>query len=391
MPEYRKPENEMELNRQLADTIGASVEQLMGNAGWSEANNMLIDQQARGGQPAPEGAGGGEPPAAAPANEPLVTPPAQVAPASLTPEIATQLLGFNPEEYKGADGKYLGKYNSLGEFVKGVGHAMNMTKATLVENDRLSKLLEEARRTPVAPQVMAPQVLTPEAPTRGDALKYSAKLTEVLSSLQDGNLDGERLVQLVDAISEHTTSAARQAAREEQEAREKVAQANKERWDKVDEFMSQKYPESMNFTSEMGLFTKTNPEIAQVVSALIEKDLHEQAMVFAWREFSSVHGIKSAPAPAPFVPAPATPENVVKEIQLTAADQVRREAREAALKDAGILASTAGGVHGVHENANVGPTQGEYDSAADLMRQGHGEKWRSLVFKDILNHPIFGS
>lgn len=386
---YERPANEVDLNRQLADTIGASVEQLLGITGFSEANNMLIDQMARGGgQPAAPAAGGEERPEATPAGgggQPA-------APASEAAKVATDTDPF--ASYKDANGKYAGKYDTVEQFVKGIGHAMNMTKETLAANDALNqrlaeqtRQLEELRRQPAGPQPVV-RTETPETADSHPVVKGNPKLAEALASLAEGNLDAEGLLKLTDVISEHAASAAREAAREEERERVRVAQATQARWDKVDAFMSEKYPASMNFTNELGLFTKTNPQIGAVVSALIEKDLHEQAMEYAWGQFTTAHGLSGAPAPKPFVPAPATPENVAKEITGDAADQVRREAVEAARKDAGILGAGAGN-HGVHENQNAGPTQAEFDEAAALMRNGNGAKWRSLVFKDILNHPLF--
>jgi hypothetical protein len=384
-----RPQNEVELNAQLAETIGSAVEQMLGMTGFSEANNMMIDQMARnGGQPPVQASGGEERPEATPAVSGQPAPVTSAAPTAVPP-------GLNFDQYKDANGKYLGKYNTVDEFVKGIGHAMSMTKSTLAQNDDLNRRLAEQARELEALRVR------PSAPTPGvvhadsheeagspPSRMANPKLAEALASLAEGNLDGEGLVKLVDVLSEHAASAAREAAREEQRERDRVAQATQDRWSKVDEFMTGKYPDSMNFTNEMGLFTKTNPQIGAVVTALIEKDLHEQAMEYAWLQFSSEHGLNGKPAPAPFVPAPATPENVAKEIKGDAADQVRREAVEAARKDAGIL-GTGVGNHGVHENPDLGPTPGEMDEATALMRAGHGQKWRSLVFKDILNHPLF--
>jgi hypothetical protein len=399
MPEDTRPQTVEELNRQLADTIGASVEQLMGQTGWVEANNMLINPRGQDGQPGPTGGGEERPGAAPPAGQPAPTG----APALTASPVTATIPVLDFEKYKDpATGMYAKKYKTVEEFAAGLGHAMNMTYSVLTQNEQanqriaaLTAELEQSRRQPVGPQSTVSQDTSVIAPSRGDVSKVSPKLAEALASLQEDNtLDAEGLVRLTDAISEHTVETARRVAREEVEARDKVAQATKERWDKVDSFMSGKYPNSMNFTTELGVFSKANPVIGQVVSALIEKDLHEQAMTFVWQEFATAHGLNpSAVAPAPeakpFVPAPATKENVEKEIRLDAADQVRREAVENARKDAGIIPSMAGGVHGVHENANAAPTQEEMDEAVRLMQQGHGERFRNIVFRDILNHPLF--
>src|SRR5690349_21247420 len=62
-----RPTDAHELNRQLADTIGAQVEQLLGMSGYSEVNNMNIDAAIQAAQrsaagPGQPGAGGGSTP-----------------------------------------------------------------------------------------------------------------------------------------------------------------------------------------------------------------------------------------------------------------------------------------------------------------------------------------
>lgn len=379
-----RPQTVEQLNRQLADTIGASVEALMGQSQWVEANNSLVDPRTATRQPeAPPVVNNGQTETPTnPTGQPQTITPA-------TPQSVTDLSIF--DQFKGANGKYIDKYNSVEEFIKGIGHAMTMTKQALSDNDVLRHQIDELRRTPTTPVVpVVPQDTSTSAPPRGDkTAKFSPKLGEVLTSLSNGTpLDDAGLLNLVDAISEHATEVARQTARAEAEEKEKALRANQERWDKVDDYMFTKYPDSQKFTNELGVFTKADSNISRVVAALIKEDMHEQAMEYAWTAFVAAHGIDGK-KDIPFVPAPATPENIAKEAKLQVADEVRNQLKEEALKDAGVMTSMAGGAHGVHETTNLGPSRDELETAAALMRQGHGEKWRSLVFKDILDHPIF--
>jgi hypothetical protein len=213
----------------------------------------------------------------------------------------------------------------------------------------------------------------------------SPDLDSVRSKLQNGeSLDAEDLDRLVNAISERSREAGRQAAREEFETRQTAVTKQQERWTRVEQFMAEKFPESVNFTEELALFVQAHPLIGAGVQALIAQDRHEEATAAAWEAYVSQGGGAKT-----FVPAPATKENIEKEIRLDAADQVRQEAVAQARRDAGIMGSTAG-ARGVHENANAGPTDDEWNGAVAQYHQGDGSKWRSLVFRDALNHPIFG-
>lgn len=390
-----RPTDAQELNRQLADTIGASVEQLLGMAP-TEADNSKIDAAlaaaTRVSTPGQPGSGGsttekpvaGGPPAA-PAAAPATT---SGAPAPVTAPEGE----IDWESTKAANGLYLGKYKTRAEAVRGVAHTVAMAKNAFTERDEyarkaaaLQKELEDARRMPAAAPAVVPQGSTVVAPTRGKETVPSPKLDEVLSSIREkGNLDAEDVMSLTTAIRDQAREEARQIAREESTAEKAAAKAEADRWAKVEAYMAEKYPESMNFTDELALFIKTHPVIGMGVQALIAQDRHEEATAEAWRAYALENGVTPA-----FKPAPATRENVEKEIRLDAADQVRREAVDAARRDAGVIVpTTGGGAHGVHENASAGPTQDEYDNAVALMRQGDGAKWRALVFGDALNHPL---
>ena len=400
--ENGRPADAHELNRQLADTIGASVEQLLGMGG-TEADNMAIEaaitrarsgQSIDAGQPGAGGgstqgqpAGAGQPGAASGASS-TQQPAAQ-------PGNGQEDLDAVLEQSK-VNGKYFGKWNTKAEAVRGYFNVVNMSKtafsqaeAQAAENARLLQTVEQLRRQPVATPAAAPQDSPTSSPSRGKEVVPSPKLDTVLSKLQEnGNLDAEDLSNLVSAISEHSAMVAQKAAQEEYDRRAAVIKAEQDRWIEVEQFMAEKYPDSVNLEDEMALFVKTYPVIGTGVKALIAQDRHEEAMAAVWEMYVKQEGVK--PTPKPFIPAPATKENVEREIRGDAADQVRREAVDAARRDAGIIGAGSGG-HGVHENADAGAGQGEYDEAVARMRQGDGTKWRALVFGADLNHPIFNS
>jgi hypothetical protein len=383
-----RPQTEEQLTQQWASTIGESVEQLMNRSGWTEANNDLLDPMslARAGQPGEGGVAPGQP---TPSGPPAVTPaPAPTAAKPVAPAQSQEAIDW--EAIKRPDGTYAGKYTTRQAAVEGMAHVVQMskdayTRAEAVERENAElrrRLADSLRQPPVVTPATAPEGASP-LPTRGDATKPSPKLDAVLASLQDEVLDGEKLTKLTAALREQAVEDARQAMRDELSAQQVAADKERARWMKVESFMATKYPESVKFTDELGLFVKANPLISAGVTGLMAQDRHEEAMEAAWLAFNKTH--------SGFIPAPATKENVEKEIKLDAADQVRKEAVEAARKDAGIIGSGGAATHGVHESTQLGPSQEEMDRAVALERQGHGEEWRRLVFRDILNHPIFGN
>lgn len=396
-----RPSDSHELNQQLAATIGASVEQLLGMGG-TEADNMAIEAaiiQARSGQSinaGQPGAGGGST-QGQPAGTGL---PGSASGASSTqqpsPTATPSQDEIDWEATKGPNGKYFGKYDTKAEAVKGYFNVVNMSKTAFLQaetqarqNADLQRALEELRRQPVATPAPAPQNSPTSSPSRGEKVVLSSTLDTVLSKIQEnGNLDAEDLASLVNGISDHSAEVARRAAQEEYDRRAGLLKAEQDRWTKVEQYMAEKYPQSVDFADELALFVKTHPMIGAGVQALIAQDRHEEAMGSAWEMYLKQEGIK--PKPAPFIPAPANQENINREIRGDAADQVRREAVEEARKDAGIIGA-GNSVHGVHENAQAGAGQGEYDEAVARMRQGDGTKWRALVFGADLNHPLFNS
>lgn len=391
------PRTVQELNVQLADTIGAAVEQLMGMSGYSEADNSKIDaainaarRESATGSGQPDAGGGSTKEPAALAGQPGTATSAPAADSRPQAPATAPEGDIDWEATKAPNGLYLGKYKTRQEAVRGVANTVAMAKVAfdqrdqvLARNTELQRELETLRTRPAATPAAAPQDSPASSPSQRETRKPSPKLDAVLSKLNEsGNLDEEDLKNLVGAISEHTEEVARKVAVEVSDERTAAERKIADRWAKVEEFMVSKYPDSANLSDELALFTKSHPVIAAGVQALIAQDRHEEATEQAWLAFTRMGDFKPS-----FKPAPATKENVEKEIRLDAANDVRKEAVEAARKDAGIIGAT--GAHGVHENANSGPTPDEYDAAVAEMHSGNGARWRNLVFGPSLNHPLF--
>ena len=382
----------MELNRQLADTIGAQVEMLLG-MGRSEADNSEIDaavEAARRGIAAGQPGGGGSTQGqASTSGRPDGLEGASATNAQRTTPSNASEGEIDWEATKGSNGLYLSKYKTKAEAVRGVANSVAMAKVaftqaetTAQENARLKAEVDRLSRQPVVTPTAALREQPATSPSLRD-VEVDSKLDSVLSKLAQGeSLTGEDLVDFKRAISEHAFKVAREAAREERESSNAAVRKEADRWAKVESFMAEKYPDSVNFGDELALFIKTNPLVGAGVKALTEQDRHEEAIAGAWEQFAHMQSI------SPTAKTPSA-EDVAKETRLDAADQARREALDIARRDAGIIGAGAG-AKGVHENAIAGPSQDEYDRATARMRQGDGAPWRGLVFRDILNHPIFG-
>jgi len=379
----------MELNRQLADTIGAQVENLLG-MGHNEADNQVIDAAIeaarRGLTPGQPGGGGSTPEQLGRNGLPVGQGGAPVTAQPVAPAGPSD-GEIDWESTKAANGMYLGKYKTRAEAVKGVAHSVAMAKTAFTrvesveaENARLREQLNETRRQPVVAPTIAPTQATPTSPSLGDAA--NAKLDEVLSKLGQGEaLSGEDLVAFRRALSEAAFEAGRKAAREEREQFDSVAKKEQDRWARVEQYMAEKYPDSVNFGDELALFIKTHPLVGAGVKALTEQDRHEEAIAAAWEAFTAQQGAGLRPAPSA--------EDKQRELELEAADQARREALDIARRDAGIVGQGAG-ARGVHEGTNTGPSEDEYNRAVALSRHGNGAPLNRILFKDILSHPIFG-
>jgi hypothetical protein len=293
-------------------------------------------------------------------------------------------------------GKYGGKYDSPAEFIRGIGHAVQMAKQSYSQRDaaveeaaRLRNELQIARQTSPAGSPAAVSSL-PESVASSRALADKAKATydAVLAKVveEGGLLDGDSSTSLSAAQRELSRAEARLAVEESMLQRDGAVSAEQKKWNAVNEFMEKTHPESLQFADEIGLYVQSEPLVQEAITALVAQGKEQKAAELAWQQFDSAR--KSGALAASHAAAETT------EVQLLAADQVRKEAVEQARKDAGISGTSA---TGVHERTDVGPSQDEINAAADAMRaygtqpgNPAAARWRALTIGKTLPPELFG-
>lgn len=356
-----RPQTEAELVRHLAQTL--------------VQNEVLAPMDAIGwtfGTPPPAGAPdnpapASEAPAAAASPAPVATTaPPEGAPAK-TNVPATDADNIDWEALKDPNtGLYAGKYPSKAEAVKGMGHVVGMakdafTRASTLEQEveRLRSELATRQTQPAASPAAAPSSSQVPSVSRADAEAAQARLDKVLRDVAEngGVLDEDAVKQLQSGLREAVTVNARAAAEEALLSREGAKAKDDAEWKSVDDFMTKNYPQAEKFADEIGLFVQTNPLISKAVNALVASGDRVSAAEMAWKAFDAARGSVEH---ATTLAAAQT-----REIQLEAADQVRKEAVDQSRIDAGIMATSAGGVHEVR---NVAPSQSEIEAAAAGMR-----------------------
>lgn len=394
MSDQARPSTVQDLVRHLADTLVENeVMKPMDQIGWSHGTPpppASADNPTPGGAPTqpatPAAAPAGTTPAAAPAE-------GQAPVKADTPRPIDLAAQF--ESLRDANGMILGKYKTVDEAIKGVGHAVQMAKtafdrerAATTEVARLTKELEEkSRQTPPAatPAAVQSQSLdaASQAVTKAQAA-YDAVLSKVVE--EGGTLDEDAAKRLSAAQRELARAEARMAAEEALLQHDGARTAEQAKWDEVNRFMEKEHPESLKFADEIGLFVQSDPLIADAVQALVEKGKEQQAAVFAWKSFQNA---RDAGTLAATVAAAAE-----KEVQMQAADQVRKEAVDKARVDAGIPGSSAGGVH--ETTAPLGPSQEEIDRLAAGMRTSGmtpgspaAVAWREAIIGSKLPKELF--
>jgi hypothetical protein len=285
-------------------------------------------------------------------------------------------------------GLYGGKYKTREEFIRGVGHVVQMAKGAYSqadlarqEADRLRAENAQLRTQPAPSPGAAPQPAPAVTASQAVAPIRSAKLDAVLSKLKDegGILDEESLNALVAGLSEVAVAQATQAAENRVAERESAKQAEDAKWRTVDEHMRTVAPDSLAYSNEIGLYVQSTPLVAAAVGSMIQGGKLNEAAELAWTMFKSAHEGMSVEQ----INAATTQ----KQLELEAGDQVRREAVEKARRDAGVITSVATGVH--ETPGAVGPTQEEIDQAAAEMAAGDGTRWRALTIGRTLTDPIF--
>ena len=356
-----------------------------------------------GGQPElPKGAPVATPtPAPVTSGQPAtpVTPAPVVATKTDAPtgsEAAANLLATF-ESLKDANGLYMGKYKTVDEALRGAGHLANMAKSALRRAEEADARLAALPAQPVAaPPVTAPVTAPakPFSPPSHAALELAkARLDKVLSKVNESGFDGDSAREYADATSEVARETARAVA-EDAKAREQYERdAETARWTAVNTYMAEKYPESQHVNDEeFTLFLKLNPLVTDAMQYHRSNGRETRAAELGYTEFIKARGS------LPIAPGDTSRADAVRvEADLAAREEVRKELRDQALKDAGIVHGSAGGNGSVEAPGVTGPSQEEIDAAAARMRR-EGEtpgsqsaaEWRHHVIGRFLPQEIFG-
>ncbi len=384
MSAFGDPEAEKALLESLGNLVQEEVVDPMNAHNWQHGAPPppapKSDNPAEGGAPKPEAVAA------------QGTTPASV-PAPKGEAVADPLVdaGIDLESLKQANGKYLGKYNSRQELLKGVGNVVNMAKDAFSRSETLQRELDDLRAQRVAPATspaptpgVAPTAVTVAAATLAAAPVKSEKLATVLAKIAEegGLLDAENMLALMDGISDQSNLQASQIVDAKLSARENAQQQQNDVWNEVDRYMEKTYPRSVDFVDEMGLHVKTNPVLAKAVHALSAQGDHIGATALAWESFE-----RTLPPAMGTLSAEEQAAAERREIEGAAQEQVRKEAVDAARRNAGVSVTSAAGTH---ELPDTGASQDEIAAAArEMNATGLGEKWRALAFGKDLTGPWF--
>lgn len=396
------PEQAALLIAERAAKDGASeeqVDQFLAERGFKKVSPPAGGQPAKAeGAPAPAAT----PTAPAQSGQPA---PAQATPASavteaktdapkVTDEAAKNLLAVM-ESLKTPDGKYMGKYLTVEEALKGAGHLANMAKSALQRAEQAEARLTAVPATPAAQPAAVPAVAPtkPFVPASRPGLEAAqARVDKVLSSLGEEGFTGDSAREYAEATRELAREQALAVAVEANERAEHDRKAASARWDAVNSYMEEKYPDSKNVDEdEFGLYLRSNPLLVDAMTALRAQGREERAAELGYTEY--LKSRSGAPGSGTMTRAEAER----KEDDLAAREQVRKELKEAALKDAGVIHGSAGGSSAVETPGVTGPTQDEINAAADRMRR-EGEapgsqgamEWRRKVIGRFLPPELFG-
>lgn len=392
---------EQELTKLLASTlVQKEVMEPMEKHGWRHGTPPPPDYgttpqvegaPATSNQPTPNASTVGQPTPNA-TDKPAGTVAKADAPASAPFE-------FNPEDFKDAtSGKYLGKYDSPAELMRGLGHLANMAKTAFSERDaaktRLAEIEAEhasTRSTTVGSPLTAPTSSPVTTTSRVDVDRARVAYDAVLSQVAEdgGVLDAESAKKLSAAQSELSRQEAKYALAESREQEKNAQTQENARWQLVTEYMEQKYPKANQFADEIGLHVQTDPVLAEAVAALIAQGKEIRASELAWLSFERTMNASGS--------AITRAEAEKTEEELAAREQVRKEATARARADAGIVSGSAGGV-GIHENPTAGGSSREEIAqlASEMARQGDAPgspaaaRWRHAVIGRFLDPSLFG-
>jgi len=275
------------------------------------------------------------------------------------------------------------KYKTPQDAVKGMAHVVAMAKDAFTRTadyESLQRENAELKAKTSFPSLPAPVPELSPAPTI-DTSALDAIVDEIIK--EGGTIDEEVGPKLKEAVKENARNVARATVKEILDARDAATTKENNEWLKADAYMRKTYPDSMNFVDEISVFVQSDPVASAGVSALVGKGQRVEASVLAWKLFSTAHALEQRKAD----------ENT--EIKGEAAAQVRKEAVDAARKDAGVMTTMASGVH---ETPNLNISEEEVVAAMNEMRRTGdapgspgGARWRALTIARDLNDPVFDS
>jgi hypothetical protein len=354
-----------------------------------------------GGQPAPPvGAPTPAPAAAAPVAS---GQPAPVAAAPVVPVVKTdvpadlaaaQNVLTLMESLKDSSGKIMGKYATVDEALKGAGHLANMAKDALRRAEAAEARAVSTPGAPVAaPSVTVPvaaPVIAPFSPASRPGLEAAkTRLATVLARVKADGFDGDSAYEFAEAnreVAEQTTLAVRAEEREREDHARRVEQT---KWQGVNAYMAEKYPESLSVSDdEFGVFMQSNPRLARALNAMRAQGQEIEAAEFGYTEFAKSRGTLTG---APLASAQRVEDDLAER------ERVRLELRDKALIDAGVVHGSAGGSSAVETPGIVGPSQEDINQLADRMRR-EGEApgspaamaWRQATIGRFLPPDLFG-
>lgn len=392
-----RTKEEQELTTLLSKTlVQKEVIEPMDKIGWSHANPPapVYGQPETAGAPATPAA-----PAAAPASG-QPAPAASATPAAAAPAkadtLSTEELVATFESLRDAQGLIMGKYKTIPEALKGAGHLASMAKQAYAERDALRNQ-QTTTTTTASPQAVTTPVTapSPEPPSliasRARLKEAEGALDRVLSSVEDngGVVDGDVLRAQAKAQRELSEAAAEVRTLEMQHSLKNQESAEQSKWRAVDEFMQTNHPDSLNHAAEIGLHIESDPVLREAVSALVASGKEIAASVLAWQSYQR--------AVTTGVAAQERSAAELKEADLEAKEQVRKELRDQALKDAGVVKGSSG--TGVHMNEDAGaPSRDEMAAVVAQMRnEGEGlgmqaaTKFRHMLIGRHLPADVFGN
>jgi len=364
-----RPGTQAELTRQLADTIGEEVVQAMEGASWEHTQSPPVAPVAPA-QPAN--------PAAVPSTTEQT--PQAASEANPTPAPTSDVLPNAPatdfEQYKDpTTGKYLGKYNSPDEMLKGMHSLIHWGREAHARADGLNREVADLRQKLSSPVVMPVPVQQGQPSVFQTVDVPTVKLDAVLSRVKES---GEFTPEDLGTLKEGILEAADQIATRKVNASKSADKREQQVWQDVDAHMSKNYPDSLKFADEMQLFVDSNPEVARVFNRLSSGDTAQDkidGVAYVWKEFQRTIGA-------------VNPATVTEERKLLAAGQVRQEEVEAARVQAGLAPSAAGGVH--EASPSTGASQEQVQEAVRYMNvSGDGRLWRELTIGKDLKGPFF--